>query len=252
MLVDTHCHIHEPNYDLAIDDVLKQARATGVKKMICVGTSGDSSLAAVEFSRRRKGVFATIGVHPHDAKDGVNTVQDILSSGVPKKVVGVGEIGLDYFYSYSPRDDQIKAFELQLALAVEHGLPVSFHVRDAFDDFWSILDNFKGVKGVLHSFTDDAKNLEKALARGLYIGVNGISVFTKNKDQHQTFDAIPLESLLLETDAPFLTPPPYRGKTNQPAYIKEIAEYHAERRGISLAKIAKATTKNAANLFGIS
>lgn len=252
MLIDTHCHIHEKDYGLKIADVLKEAKNATVEKIICVGTSGESSKQAVRFAKKHKAAFSAVGVHPHDAKDGIGYVERLLSRKLPKKLVAVGEIGLDYFYGHSPRDIQIKAFERQLELAIKNDLPVIFHVRDAFDDFWPIFDNAPNVKGVLHSFTDNAKNLEKALARGLYIGVNGISVFTKNADQQQVFDAIPLTSLLLETDAPFLTPPPYRGKVNQPAYIREIAEYHGARRGVSVEEIASSTTKNAQALFKLS
>ncbi|HRQ86898.1 MAG TPA: TatD family hydrolase [Candidatus Saccharibacteria bacterium] len=252
MLIDTHCHIHEKDYSLKIANVLAEAKKATVEKIICVGTSGDSSKQAVRFAKKHKPAFSAVGVHPHDAKDGIAYVERLLTRKLPKKLVAVGEIGLDYFYGHSPREVQIKAFERQLELAIKNNLPVIFHVRDAFDDFWPIFDSVPNVRGVLHSFTDNAKNLEKALARGLYIGVNGISVFTKNADQQQTFDAIPLTSLLLETDAPFLTPPPYRGKINQPAYIQEIAEYHATRRSISVAKIAQETTKNAQALFTLS
>src|SRR5690606_897540 len=152
----------------------------GITKVICVGTSGDSSERAVKFASRRPNVYSSVGAHPHDAKDGYDKIEAILAGTLPKRLVAVGEIGLDYFYTYSPREIQLKAFEAQLDLALKHDLPVIFHVRDAFDDFWPIFDNFKGIKGVLHSFTDSKDNLNEALKRNLYIGVNGISTFTKN------------------------------------------------------------------------
>lgn len=246
MLVDTHCHIHEPSYSLDADEVLQRARAAGVEKVICVGTNELSSRQAVEFASAREGVFASIGVHPHDTKEGWGEIAKIEPT---ENLVAIGEIGLDYFYTHSPREVQIEALEEQLDIAVNYNLPVIFHVREAFDDFWPIFDNFHGLRGVLHSYTDNEKNLEEGLKRGLYIGVNGISTFTKDQRQQQLFARIPLEKMLLETDAPFLTPAPFRGTINEPVYIRRIAEYHAEGRGLSLEKIAAATTANATALF---
>ncbi len=249
MLVDTHCHIHEP-YELPIDATLTRAHQAEVDRMLCVGTSEQSSREAITFAETHPEVYAVIGVHPHDTKDGYGAIAELAKSS--RRVVGIGEIGLDYFYTHSPREVQIEALRAQLEVAVAHDLPVSFHVREAFDDFWPIFDAFSGIRGVLHSFTDSQENLQKALDRGLYIGVNGISTFTKDEAQRAVFDAIPLDRLLFETDAPFLTPAPYRGKVNEPAYVRVIAEFHAQRRGISIEEIAEATTQNARALFALS
>jgi TatD DNase family protein len=250
MLVDTHAHIHESSYSLGGDEVLQRGRAAGVEKVICVGTNELSSRQAVEFAAERDGVFASVGVHPHDTKEGWSEIAEIARSE-QTKLVAIGEIGLDYFYTHSPREMQIKALEEQLDIAVKHNLPVIFHVREAFDDFWPIFDNFHGLRGVLHSFTDTEKSLEEGMQRGLYVGVNGISTFTKDQLQKQMFARVPLERMLLETDAPFLTPKPFRGTINEPAYIRRIAEYHAEGRGLSLEEVAAATTNNATVLFDI-
>ncbi len=246
MLVDTHCHIHEP-YDLPVDEVLRDAHEQGVTQMICVGTSETSSKQAIEFAAKHEEAFAAIGVHPHDTKDGYAEITTLADTS--EKIVAVGEIGLDYFYTHSPRETQIAALKEQIEVALKHNLPIIFHVREAFDDFWPIFDSYEGIRGVLHSFTDSQENMEKAIARGLYIGVNGISTFTKDEAQKAMFDAIPLDRILFETDAPFLTPAPYRGKINQPAYVRIVAEYHATRRGLSLEEIAKASTQNARALF---
>lgn len=287
MLVDTHCHIQEAGYPLDVGDTMARAHHAGVSKLICVGTNDRTSEEAVHFAKNHENVWASIGVHPHDAKDGWDNILKLLqgtsaqhelqgeertlefTSKVqaegrtpPKKsgVIAIGEIGLDYFYTHSPREVQIAAFEAQLQLAVDHKLPVIFHVRDAssaerrssvWNDFWPIFDNFQSLKGVLHSFTDNAANLEKALNRELFIGLNGISTFTKDDSQRQVFDNVPLDNLLFETDAPFLTPAPHRGTVNEPAYVRVIATYHAERRRISLEEIAARTTKNATSLFAI-
>ncbi len=245
-LVDTHCHIHEADYSLPVDEVIERAHQAAVHQIYCVGTSQESSRLAVEFASKHQEVSAIVGVHPHDTKDGYAAIAELAKR---PGVIGVGEIGLDYYYEYSDRKTQLAALEAQIEIALENDLPIAFHVRDAFDDFWPIFHKFKGIRGELHSFTDSMENLQKALAEGLYIGVNGISTFTKNEAQQAIFDAIPLDRLLLETDAPFLTPNPFRGKVNEPAYVRQVAEYHAKRRGISFEEIANATTQNALRLY---
>lgn len=248
MLIDTHCHIHEP-YELPVNEVLERAKTAEVDEMICVGTAEESSRQAIEFAKQHEGIFASIGVHPHETKDGYAQIGELAGSS--DKIVAVGEIGLDYFYTHSPREIQIEALKAQIEVALQHDLPIIFHVREAFDDFWPIFESYSGIRGVLHSFTDSKENMEKAIAKGLYIGVNGISTFTKDEAQKAMFDAIPLERILFETDAPFLTPNPYRGKINEPAYVRVVAHYHAQRRGISIDEIANASTQNARALFGI-
>ena len=294
MLVDTHCHIHDADYPLDALETMTRARAEGVQKLICVGTSEQSSAAALEFAAQHKDVFASIGVHPHDTKEGWGKIaelatkhqkravhapsgQDTKSEAQPNKVpatsetllarngiltgtelnsehyklVAVGEIGLDYFYSHSPRDIQIQALESQIQTAIDHNLPIIFHVREAFADFWPIFDNFHGIRGELHSFTDTKANLEEGLKRGLFIGVNGISTFTKDTAQKEMFAAVPLDRLLLETDAPFLTPAPKRGTINEPAFVGLVASAQARARQMSDDELAAATTANAQALFSI-
>jgi len=257
MLIDTHCHIHESDYPLNPEEVMTHAREAGVDTVMCVGTSLDSSTRAIDFANSHKSAYASVGVHPHDSKDGWEQLADLDLSD---KVVAVGEVGLDYFYNNSPRETQIEALKWQINFALERNLPIIFHVREAssaqqresaYNDFWAIFDSYSGIRGELHSFTDTKENLDKALARGLYIGVNGISTFTKDEAQKAMFNSIPLDRLLLETDAPFLTPIPFRGKINEPAFVKNIAEYHAKIRGITLEDIATATTTNARALFAL-
>ena len=250
MLVDTHCHIHEQSYPLDIGDTLRRAYEAGVSRMICVGTSEHSSKEAIAFAANHEQVYVAIGVHPHDTKEGYERIPEFARTH-SSSLVAIGEIGLDYFYTHSPREVQIAALEVQLQTALDNELPVIFHVREAFDDFWPIFNNFSGLRGVLHSFTDAKENLEIALSKGLYVGVNGISVFTKDDAQREMFDAIPLENILFETDAPFLTPPPYRGKVNEPAYVKVVAQHHADRRRIPLEEIATRSSANATSLFAL-
>jgi len=249
MLIDTHCHIHESDFPLPIEDVLAHAVDADVKKLICIGTNEQSTREAISFAESHDNAWASIGVHPHDTKDGYDEIAAL--AGTSDKIVAVGEVGLDYFYTHSPKEMQIEALKHHIEIALKHDLPIIFHVREAFDDFWLVFDSYSGIRGELHSFTDSKENLEKALERGLYIGVNGISTFTKDEAQKDTFDSIPLDRLLFETDAPFLTPAPFRGKVNEPAFVRNIAEYHANRRGISVEEIASATTANAEKLFAI-
>jgi TatD DNase family protein len=167
------------------------------------------------------------------------------------KVVAIGECGLDYYYGHSPKEKQIEVMKFQIELAMKHDLPVIFHVRDAFDDFWPVFDSYTGVRGVLHSFTDSAENLHKAMARDLYIGVNGIATFAKKPEQLAVYREVPLQKLLLETDAPFLTPVPYRGNINEPKRVRTIMEFLAGLRGEDRDVLARATTRNVQKLFGI-
>lgn len=247
MFIDTHCHIHEARYPDAVD-ALERARKAGVGKIICVGTDNATSHEAAEFAASHEGVCFSVGAHPHDAKDGYAEVER-LANEKHEKLIAIGEIGLDYFYTHSPREVQIATFEAQLQVAKDTNLPVIFHVREAFDDFWPIFHNFPGLSGVLHSFTDTVESMEKGMSEGLFIGVNGISTFAR--DKQAMFDAVPLERMLLETDAPFLTPTPHRGKVNEPAFVRNVAEYHARKRGVELEHLARVTSANANELFGI-
>ncbi len=167
------------------------------------------------------------------------------------KIIAIGECGLDYFYGHSSKKDQEIALRYQIELALEYDLPLIFHVRDAFADFWPIVDSYQGVRGVVHSFTDNQDNLEKALSRDLFIGVNGIMTFTKNAWQLEVARQIPLDHLVLETDAPFLTPVPMRGKVNEPARVRLVAQFLSELRQMSLPELADHTTANARHIFSI-
>lgn len=251
---DTHCHIHESSYRKA-QEAIHRANEAGVERLICIGTDEETSKEAYKFAKKRDNIWSTVGLHPHDATNGagaVTVLEEIIKkdlTAAARTVVGVGECGLDYFYNNSPRDDQIAMFEAQLQLASDYNLPVSFHVREAFDDFWPIFDGFKGLRGVLHSFTDNMSNMEKGLSRGLYIGVNGISTFTKDQKQVEMFASIPVGRLLFETDAPFLTPHPHRGKVNEPAFITHVAQHIANLQSINLEELSRETERNANTLF---
>lgn len=249
---DTHCHIQFSDYPLDADDTVTAAKIDGVTGMIVVGCSLPDSQAAPKFAARHDGVWASIGLHPHEgsiyAKDKKSLAQFKKLVNEPK-VVAIGETGLDYYYENSPKEDQKKLLRFQLDLAKKHNLPLIFHVRDAFDDFWPIFDEYKGLRGVVHSFSSDVHDLEQILARGLYVGLNGIMTFTKRPDQLEAAKAVPLDKLLLETDAPFLTPVPFRGKICEPKHVRTVGEFLADLRGEGLEDLARATTANAKKLF---
>ena len=251
-LVDSHCHIHDSEfYDpKAQADAYEKSIQAGVA-MICVGTDVRSSREAVEFAQKHSHCYAVVGIHPHEAaRQSTAEIRRLIEQN-RADIVGFGEIGLDYYYDHSPRYVQQQRLREQIALALEFALPISFHVRDAFDDFWPIFDEFAKIRGVLHSFTDSSANLDKGLQKGLYIGINGISTFTKDKAQQQIYKTIPLERILLETDAPYLTPAPLRGKMNIPAYVSLVAEHQAAQRNLPLSEIQRATKENTRAVYGV-
>ena len=267
--IDTHCHIHEAGASAAGDEsvrdkwaqggltdpalLVREAAEAGVTRLICVGCTLKDSELAVELVQKHTKCWASVGIHPHEAKDHLNPkIQEKLAQLVTQlKVVAIGEIGLDYYYMHSNKQDQLKVLKFQLELAQTHDLPVIFHIREAYADFWPIFDQFKGLRGVVHSFSAEEPELEQILARGLYVGLNGIMTFTKSDKQLAAAKAVTLDKLLLETDAPFLTPVPMRGTICRPKHLVHTAEFLAGLRGEAMAEIASATTQNACNLFSI-
>jgi TatD DNase family protein len=268
-LFDTHCHIHEmvrritPVYDKWYSDGLKRtpesvieaAHKVGVSRLLCIGTSLADSELAVEFMAGRAGMWTAIGIHPHEAAlHQAKEVKERFAALVSAdKVVAIGECGLDYFYKHSPREAQIELLKFQIELALEHDLPLSFHVREAFDDFWPIFESYRGanLRGVLHSFTDNMANLKRAMKHGLHIGVNGIATFARSEERFVIYRTIPENLLLLETDAPFLTPVPFRGKICESKHVRVTAEFLAKLRQTNLTDLAAHTTANAQALFKV-
>jgi len=254
MLIDSHCHIHDTDYPINADDAIESAKKSGVDRIICVGTDAENSQLALDFANNHENVFASVGVHPCNCESGLGNIPEIIEKG-SDKIVAIGEIGLDYHYANTQKKLQAKLLKQQIVLAVKYDLPIIFHVRDAFDDFWPIIDEFvsNGVKirGVLHSFTDTLENAKKAMGLGLYIGVNGYSTFIKNDALKTMYTNLPLDKIILETDAPYLTPIPFRGKVNEPAYVRNIADFHANVRQISVEQVEKITTTNACKLFNL-
>lgn len=254
--IDTHCHLHDPEF-FDGQQAEEIARTSGdLEAMLLVGTSLADSKNAVSFAHAHSGIcWASVGIHPHEAgslseSDIEAQCDELARLAGDQKVRAVGECGFDFYYNKRSEvvDKQKRLLERQLEVAETHDLPVSFHVRDGFDDFWPVYDRFN-VRGVLHSFTDNATNLQKGLERDLFIGVNGIATFTKDDAQKELFRTVPLESVVVETDAPFLTPHPKRGKINVPKNVTYITQFLAELRGEDVQDIIRITTSNARRLF---
>lgn len=249
--VDTHCHLHFSQYQSNAEEVIKNAIAAGVSKIITVGTNAKDSQLAVDFAEKHQNVWASIGLHPHDAKNLRSDKKLLVSLLKSHKIVAIGECGLDYYYNHSAKTDQLRALRFQIELAIEYDLPLIFHIREAYDDFWPLLDKYRGVRGVAHCFSAGLVELDQILARGLYVGLNGIVTFSKKTDQIAAFKAVPADKLLLETDAPFLTPTPLRGTINEAKNVVLVAEHLSKLRGGGLNQLVLASTHNACSLFGI-
>ena len=271
-ITDTHCHIHQivtsehndPTHEkwknagvTDVEAVVAGARAAGVNRLVCVGTDLADSRLAVDFVQSRPDAWASIGIHPHEAKyyvdgsgDSALLRQFAALAGQPK-VVAVGECGLDYFYGHSPKAAQEKVLRFQIELALEHNLPMIFHVREAFGDFWPIFDSYSGVRGVIHSFSATRRELEAIVERGLYVGLNGIVTFTKDEAQLTAFRAVPAAKMVIETDAPYLTPTPYRGTICEPKHAATNLSFVAQLQGVSEQQLAAQTTENARRLFNL-
>lgn len=251
---DTHAHIQFANYGLDGKEVWKQSQEAGVTRMLVVGCDLESSQRALGFAAAHENVWAVVGVHPHEAKDyasGSKKLDKLRALAESEHVVAIGETGLDYYYENSPKDQQFELLRWHLQLASKLKLPVVLHVREAFEDFWPIFDDFQGLSGVVHCFTGTAIEAEEALSRGLYIALNGIMTFTRVESQLEAARKIPLKRLLLETDAPYLTPKPFRGKICKPEHVKYTAAFLAELRGETIEHVATATTDNAVKLFKV-
>jgi TatD DNase family protein len=250
-LIDSHAHLDFPQFDDDRDAVIERARGAGLVAILNAGADLPSSRAAVALADTYDFIYAAVGVHPHDAATVTPAVLDELRAlARHPKVVAAGEIGLDYYRDLSPRPVQRRAFADQLALAVELHLPVVVHSREAHDDVLAALQGWEGT-GVLHSYSAGPERLEEVLGLGFSIGISGPVTFRKADQLRAVAAAVPLERLLVETDCPYLTPAPYRGKRNEPAYVRYVVEAVARARGMPAEAVARATSDNARRLFGM-
>jgi TatD DNase family protein len=244
---DTHCHVHDERVPGGTVAAIDAAVAAGVVGMISVGCDRTTSLAAIEVAAAHSQVWATVGLHPHDAVNGVDSVADLIGS---PRVVAVGEAGLDYYYDHSPRDVQRQAFADQIQLAHQHRLPLVVHTRDAWDDTFDVLAA-EGVpeRTVFHCFTGGPDELRRCLAIDGFVSYSGIVTFKTAHDLQAAARQTPLDRLLVETDSPYLAPVPHRGKPNQPAYVTLVARFIADLRNLAVDEVLAATTFNATTAF---
>ena len=281
--IDSHCHLHDRQFfsEEEAEKVLARCREMGVEKIVCIGTDPEDSMVACRFAEAHPGVYWTYGVHPEEwttvdkiaslgprsAGPSILRVVRVPRGGLPRAAaatsraaalripsikpflatppVAIGEVGLDYHSEGHDREAQIRLFEEMLQLAQDNDLPLSFHVRNAFSDFFPVVANFPGVRGVVHSFTDSKKVLRRILeTTDFYVGVNGLATYS-------TLPTPPLERILLETDAPFLAPVPHRGEKNDPSYIPDVAAWLAGKLEVDIDVVRDVTTRNTEKLFGI-
>ncbi|HEY7388890.1 MAG TPA: TatD family hydrolase [Bryobacteraceae bacterium] len=245
--VDSHCHLDDSQFDADRADTIERARTAGVETLMAIGTGeGPPDLeAAIRLADRHEFVFATVGVHPHDAaKAGDETFARMEALLRHPKVRAIGEIGLDYHYDFSPRPVQREVFARQLALAAQAALPVVIHTREAWEDTLAILRTASPRAGIMHCFTGDAAQARQALDLGFHLAFGGVLTFPKAEAVREAARITPADRLLLETDCPYLAPVPMRGKRNEPAFLVETARRLAEVRGVPLEEIAAQTTAN--------
>lgn len=248
-MIDTHCHLDGPKFATDRDEVVDRALAAGVEAMVSIGTGeGPPDLeAGIRMADRYSCVWATVGVHPHDAaKCGDDTILRLESLLEHPKVVAIGEIGLDYHHNFSPRDRQKAVFVEQLDLANRKRLPIVIHTREAWEDTFALLEAYwrPAAGGIMHCFSGGPKEAERCVAMGFHISFAGVVTYPKALDVQAAAKSVPLDRLLIETDAPYLAPVPHRGKRNEPAFVAETARRVAELRGEPVETVAAATTKN--------
>lgn len=254
-MIDTHCHLHDKQYDGDREQTIARARDAGLSAMLTVGCDLEDSQRAIEVAHRY-GLAASAGIHPHEAKD---APQDIAQAFAPllqeNAVVAIGETGLDYYYDHSPRDAQARVLRDQIRLARERNLPLIFHHRDAFDDFVAILrDEFdpKTMRGVVHCFTGDASQAQTFVgAFGLKLGIGGVVTFPKAGALREAVQSVGIDALVLETDCPYLAPVPKRGQRNEPAFLPYSAARVAEVLGVRVDEVSAVSDRNAFTVFGI-
>ena len=258
MLIDSHCHLHDAAFAGEVEVVLERARQAGVERVITIGTDLADSKAAIALAETHPNVFATIGIAPHaESPFGVETIHTLRELARHPKVIALGEFGLDYHYNMWPREIQWDVFTQQLTLAAELNMPVVIHNRDADDDMLAILADFAArqtsrvERGVMHCFSSTVGMAQQCAALGFMISIAGPLTYPKPRALPEIVRALPLDVLLVETDAPYLSPQGHRGKRNEPAFVRAVAAKIAETRAESFEHVAQTTTSNAERLFSL-
>ncbi|MFA5523198.1 MAG: TatD family hydrolase [Tissierellales bacterium] len=254
MLIDSHAHLDDSRFDKDRDSIIKDLKNQGIELVINPGADVASSVKAVSLAKEYKNIYAAVGVHPHDAKDMNDTTLQLLSSlANNEKVVAIGEIGLDYHYDNSPRDVQRKWFIEQIVLAKKLKLPIIVHEREASQDMYNILKQEAdgNLTGVLHCYSGSLEMAKEYMKMGFYISFAGPVTFKNSRISKEVAKNIPLDRILIETDSPYLTPEPKRGKRNEPLNVRYVAAMIAELRGLPFEEVAVSTSKNVKSLFSI-
>ena len=253
MLVDSHCHLDFKDFDADRDDVLARAKAAGVDLMVAISTKITEAKKIIKLAETSDALVCSVGIHPHEAgREPETDAAQLVALAKHEKVVGIGETGLDYFYEHSPRDAQQKNFRAHIEACRESRLPLIVHARDADEDTANILENEmeKGdYPGLIHCFTAGPELAQRALDIGFYISVSGIATFKNAAELRETIKMIPLDRLLVETDAPFLAPVPHRGKRNEPSFVADTAAMLADLKGVTTKELAQVTSDNFFSLF---
>ena len=251
-MIDSHCHLdHEPLFD-DLENVLERSKQTGLTKLLTICTTLKSFENILNIIKKDEIIYGTFGIHPHEAsKDVINQNEITKNVNRDKKIIGVGETGLDYYYNNSDKKNQINSFEEHINAAIELDVPIIVHSRSAEDDTYNILKNFKNKKPkiLMHCFTGSKEFAKKLLTLNSYFSASGIITFKNSIDLQETFKSLPIDNLLIETDSPFLAPVPNRGKKNEPSFIKFTAEKLAKLKDISNQELIKKTTQNFDKLF---
>lgn len=252
-MIDTHAHLNFDAFNEDIDEVIQRAKSSGLEYIIVPGVEPENLNSLLEFAKSKKEIYCGMGIHPHNAKEsGMNELQLVVKNSTDDKVVAIGEIGLDYFYDFATPDEQKEIFRAQIKIAKNMNLPVIVHNREADNDIYDILEEEQdgNLNGVLHCFSSNADFLEKAINLGFHVSFTGNITF-KKVNLEEVVKKAPIDRILLETDSPFMTPVPFRGKRNEPSYVKYIAEKIAEMKNISIDEVISMTTVNAKKLFGL-
>jgi TatD DNase family protein len=254
MLVDSHCHLDRLNLDShnnELSSAIDAALSRGVQQLLCVGISVNNRQAVVDIAEKYPQVVSSVGVHPLDVKEGLATEDDLIIWAQHPKVVALGESGLDYYYSEDDKALQQESFTIHLQAASKAQLPVIVHTRDAREDTLKLIKDYgnETSAGVLHCFTESWEMAKQAIDMNYMISISGIVTFKNAVELREVVKKIPMDRLLVETDSPYLAPVPYRGKPNEPQYVREVAEYIAELKGIPFEELAAVTTENFYRLF---
>lgn len=251
-LFDTHAHLIDGRYDEDREKLIRELPSNGIAYMIECAASEEDSIRAAALAREHSFIYAAVGVHPHSAKEwGPKTKEVLKTLTTQRKVVAIGEAGLDYHYDFSPRDIQKEVFRKQIELSIEVNLPLIIHTREATKDTLDIIFEYPEAKCLFHCYSGSVETAERLLEKGYYLALGGTVTFKNAKKTQEVAKVVPISHLVIETDSPYLAPTPHRGERNTPAYVRYVAEKIAELRGVDAEEIAAQTTENAKRFFGI-